>query len=93
MYLAFFLSPLREEIYAWYFIWPLSFVAISDIRWLTVVSGGFSLGLPLRFAPYLATGSWSGITPLVKKIVTFVPPMVAEIGDLLKLKLRRSQVK
>lgn len=78
MYVIFFLSPLREEIYAWYFIWPLTFLALVDKPTiLQAVSYGFSLGLMLRIVPFFYTRSWSGITPLVKKIVTFVPPIMA----------------
>lgn len=78
MYAIFFLSPLREEMYAWYFIWPLTFLALVDRpSILHAASYGFSLGLMLRIVPFFYTRSWSGITPLVKKIVTFVPPIIS----------------
>ncbi len=77
LYLIFFLSPLREEIYAWYLIWPLTFVSLLPFSsFLTLMSLGFSIGLPFRLSPFLYTREWGGITPLVKKIVTFVPPVV-----------------
>ncbi len=78
MFLIFLLSPLREEMYSWYFIWPLSFVALrkrSDI--LTALSLGFTFGLPLRFLPFVLYRDWGGITPIIKKVVTFVPPGIA----------------
>lgn len=78
MYVIFFLSPIREEIYAWYFIWPLTFLALVDKPTiLHAASYGFSLGLSLRIVPFFYTRSWSGLTPMVKKIVTFVPPVTA----------------
>jgi len=78
MYAIFFLSPLREEIYAWYFIWPLTFLALMDKQTiLHAASYGFSFGLMLRIVPFFYTRSWSGITPMVKKIVTFVPPLIS----------------
>ena len=78
MYLIFFLSPIREEIYAWYFIWPLTFLALVDKPTiLHAASYGFSLGLMLRIVPFFYTRSWSGMTPLIKKIVTFVPPVIS----------------
>ena len=78
MYVIFFLSPLREEIYAWYFIWPLTFLALMDKpSVLQTISYGFSLGLMLRIVPFLYTRSWAGITPMVKKVATFVPPFLA----------------
>lgn len=78
MYGIFFLSPIREEIYAWYFIWPLTFLALAERETiLHAVSYGFSFGLMLRIVPFLYTRSWVGITPMVKKIVTFVPVVVS----------------
>lgn len=78
MFIIFLLSPIREEIYAWYFIWPLTFLALVDKPTiLLAVSYGFSLGLMFRIVPFFYTRSWSGITPLVKKIVTFVPPIIS----------------
>lgn len=80
MYIIFFLSPLREEIYAWYFIWPLTFLALLDKPTIFhAASYGFSLGLMLRIVPFFYTRSWSGITPVAKKIVTFVPPAVSAL--------------
>lgn len=76
MYIPFFLSPLREEIYSWYLIWPITFASLAKEGLLAWVTVGFSFGLPFRFAPYLLTGSWAGLTPLIKKIVTFAPPIV-----------------
>lgn len=80
MYLIFLLSPLREEIYAWYLIWPLTFVAlIGRASFLSYVSLGFSLGLMFRFAPFIYTRNWGGITPLVKKLVTIITPLFTGI--------------
>lgn len=77
MYIIFFLSPVREELYAWYFIWPLTFLSLlKKESILTAASFGWSFGLMLRVVPFLYTRSWSGITPMVKKIVTIVPPIV-----------------
>src|SRR3989344_9468262 len=75
MYIAFLLSPLREELYAWYFIWVLPFVAlIPESQLLVNFSLAFSFGLMFRIAPYLYTWRWDGITPIIKRIVSFVPP-------------------
>jgi hypothetical protein len=80
LYAIFLLSPLREEIYAWYFIWPLTFLALVDKPTiLHAVSYGFSFGLMLRIVPFFYTRSWSGITPMVKRIVTFVPPFISTL--------------
>ena len=80
MYAIFLLSPLREEMYAWYFIWPLAFLALVDKPTiLHALSYGFSFGLMLRIVHFLYTRSWSGVTPMVKKIVTFVPPAISAL--------------
>lgn len=80
MYMIFFLSPIREEIYAWYFIWPLTFLALLEKSTiLHALSYGFSLGLCLRIVPFFYTRSWSAVTPLVKKIVTFIPPVITTL--------------
>lgn len=77
MLAIFLLSPLREEIYSWYFIWPLTFVSLlPKSQLLQAISLGFSFGLPFRLAPYLYTFSWAGTTPKIKKIVTFLPPIL-----------------
>lgn len=78
MYFVFlFLSPLREEIYSWYLIWIISLVALVPekkfLSWLTL---GFSLGLLLRLTPFLYTRQWTGMTPIVKTLTTFIPPLL-----------------
>ncbi len=78
MYAAFLLSPIREEIYAWYFVWPLAFIALIPGESLLVwLSYGFTFGLPYRFAPFIYSQTWAGMTPLVKKLVTFIPPVMS----------------
>lgn len=78
MFAIFLLSPLREEMYPWYFIWVLTFVVlIPKALFIQTISLAFSAGLSFRVLPYLYTGTWEGITPLVKKIVTFLPPVLA----------------
>ncbi|KKQ34476.1 MAG: hypothetical protein US50_C0047G0003 [Candidatus Nomurabacteria bacterium GW2011_GWB1_37_5] len=78
MYVIFFFSSLREEIYAWYLIWPLTFVVLMP-KWsiLHAITLGFSFGLPLRLAPFLYFRNWGRITPFIKKFVTFIPPALA----------------
>lgn len=75
MHLAFILSPLREEIYSWYFIWPLTFLSFLPGESILVwASYGFTFGLPYRFAPFVYWREWTGLTPLIKKIVTITFP-------------------
>lgn len=80
MLAAFFLSPLREELYPWYFLWPLTFIALlRPNHFLVWMSYGFSFGLPFRFVPFLVTRRWDGLVPLIKKFVSFVPPLTSSL--------------
>lgn len=77
MYIIFFLSPIREELYSWYLIWPIVFVSLlPEQQFLQLETIAFSFGLLFRVTPFLLTLSWGGLTPTVKKIVTFIPPLI-----------------
>lgn len=77
MFVIFFLAPLREEIYSWYLIWPLTFVSfISNHRFIRLLVLVLSFGLLFRFAPFLFTLNWGGTTPFIKRLVTFSPPIL-----------------
>ena len=85
MFVVFLLSPLREEIYSWYFIWVLAFVALLPWnRSIHPIALAFSFGVPLRIVPYLATGSWFGLTPVIKSVVTFLPPLITGLWKWVK---------
>ncbi len=87
---VFLLSPLREEIYPWYLIWVIALVALVTqnrfLYWLTI---SFSLGTLLRYVPFLYTRSWENMTPLIKKLVTFVPPTLVVAAFFLKSLVNR----
>ena len=88
MLLAFLLSPLREEIYPWYFIWFLSFFLIYPIKKITLLVIFFSFGLLLRYVPFMYLGTYFGPTPLIKMFVTFVIPLIMYSFWLLSKKFR-----
>lgn len=73
MSLIFFLSPIREEIYPWYFIWVLSLIALTKNIKLYILTGIFSFFLLLRYVPFMLLGSHFGITPYLKIGITFGP--------------------
>lgn len=80
---AFFLLPLFRELYSWYFIWVIGFTSLlPDRRWLAWLGGAFSFGLLLRYLPYLYWRTYAGPTPIIKTIVTFLPPALV-IGGLI----------
>lgn len=76
MFGVFFLSPIREEIYPWYGIWFLTFIAITNNKKLKVLGVVLSFGLMLRYVPFMYLGNHFGITPLIKIIVTYIPIIV-----------------
>lgn len=73
MSIIFFLSPIREEIYPWYFIWVLIFVTLTKNTKLYFLSGIFSFCLLLRYVPYMYLGNHFGLTPYIKIGITFGP--------------------
>ncbi len=69
---------LQREVLPWYFVWIMPFVALLPQRWeVTLVAGGASLGLLLRYAPFLYLGHWDNPVPLIKIWVTLIPSVVA----------------
>lgn len=74
MYAIFFLSSFREEIYPWYAIWFLSFAfLIPEKKLLLFISLIFSFSLLLRYIPFMLTGNYFGMTPVLKIALTFFP--------------------
>lgn len=78
MYVIFFLSAFREEIYPWYAIWflvPVSFLFGNNlISWISLT---FSFSLLLRYTPFMLLGTYFGPTPYIKIAVTFIPVVFA----------------
>lgn len=49
----------QREFYPWYFLWIIPFVALlPEVRFLTILAFGFSLGLLSRYVPFLYFGLW-----------------------------------
>lgn len=87
MFVAFLLSPIREEIYPWYAIWFLSFSFLAPNKTILLyISLAFSFGLLFRYVPFMLTGTHAGLTPLIKSAVTFFPPFL--VGFYLIIKKR-----
>lgn len=73
MIAIFFLSTLREEIYPWYAIWFLPFVALAGKKNEKMLAIVFSFCLELRYFPYMIFLTHFGLTPIIKIFITFVP--------------------
>lgn len=75
---VFLLSPLREEFYPWYVVWFLSFAVLLERKHLLlIVSIILTFSTLLRYTPVIFTGSYEGITPIAKEILTFIPLVIA----------------
>lgn len=73
MFIIFCLSPFREELYPWYAIWFIVFTAFLDKnKFLQTLVLVFSFSLMLRYIPYMATGNYFGLTPLIKIVLTTI---------------------
>jgi hypothetical protein len=68
----------QREVLGWYWVWVIPFVALlPEIRYVTILSTGVSLGLLLRYVPFLYQGDWNGPAPALKTWGTGVPIVIA----------------
>jgi hypothetical protein len=75
MMVIFFLSPIREELYPWYAIWPLTFLALvaDKKKTLSTLFVVFTFGLMLRYVPFMLIGTYFGPTPFIRIGLTITP--------------------
>ncbi len=79
----------EREVLSWYWVWIMPFVAlVPDLVPLLVISTGVSMGLLLRYAPFLYYGHWNDPVPTIKLWVTAVPILVSICVALLLTVLR-----
>ncbi|MCX8008887.1 MAG: hypothetical protein N3A54_04270 [Patescibacteria group bacterium] len=79
MFLIFLISPLREEMYPWYFIWCLSFLVLlpkEHHRFLYAFSFALCFGLLLRNVPYIVTRQYEGYNQFIRTAVTWLPMII-----------------
>lgn len=86
--IIFALSPFREELYPWYFLWIIPFISIlHKNKRLLVLSLAFSYGLMLRYIPFMATGNYFGFTPITRNILMVLPVLFTFLYLVWKKKL------
>ncbi|MEK7141542.1 MAG: hypothetical protein AAB800_03285 [Patescibacteria group bacterium] len=67
-----------REVLPWYFVWIMPFIAlIPRKRNIILIAGAFSLGLLLRYAPFLYYGHWDQPVPAIKFWVTILPVLAS----------------
>lgn len=75
-----FLFVFKREILPWYWLWIIPFIAlIPEDRAFTIISTGVSIGLLLRYAPFLYFGAWDPPVPLIEAWLTAIPIATAVI--------------
>lgn len=68
----------QREVLSWYWLWIVPFVALMpESRNTVIVSAGISLGLLLRYAPFLYLGNWDAPASVIKLWVTVLPVAVS----------------
>jgi len=78
MCLGLLLVMTQREVLPWYFLWIMPFVALfPDNGNIVLVAGGVSLGLLLRYAPFIYFGHWDAPVPLLKLWLTTIPIAVS----------------
>jgi len=88
MFLVFLLSPIREEMYPWYTIWFLPFVALHyKNKIFNYLSISLCFGLLLGYIPFIYLGTYLEPTPTIKQIVTFVPSALFALFYVIKKKI------
>ena len=74
MVVGFMVVVSQREVLGWYWVWVVPFVALVPDLWpITIISTGVSLGLLLRYAPFLYLGNWNDPAPFVKTWGTVIP--------------------
>jgi hypothetical protein len=68
----------QRDVLSWYWVWIVPFVALMpDQKSLVTLSSGVSLGLLLRYAPFLYYGNWNNPVGTIEAWVTWVPVIIA----------------
>ncbi len=83
MILGFIAVLFQREVLSWYWVWIVPFVAlVPEYPRVAVLSFGVSMGLLLRYVPYLYLGHWNDPAPAVKLWVTAIPIAVSVLSVL-----------
>jgi len=89
MTLGFIAVLFQRDVLSWYWVWMVPFIAlIPDYQEIVIVSTGVSLGLLLRYAPFLYFGNWNAPVPTIEAWGTGIPITIA-IGIVCFIYLRK----
>lgn len=61
----------------WYTLWFLPFFLVVKLpKFLLMLLIGLTLGVLLRYAPFLWQGDWNGMVPMIMSSVTIITPLI-----------------
>lgn len=67
----------KIEIQPWYCLWFLPFLIFIRLpKWVMWGVVGYTLGVTLRYVPFLWQGDWNGEATMIKTIVTLTTPFI-----------------
>ncbi|HRN69572.1 MAG TPA: hypothetical protein PLS49_00145 [Candidatus Woesebacteria bacterium] len=93
MFFVFSISFLRVEVYPWYAVWFLSFASL--LPWNRLFHGtliSITIGLMLRYLPFMLTGTHFGLTPVLRMVLMCIPVIGWYLVEIVKHKLNRATV-
>lgn len=66
------------EVQPWYFLWIFPFIALLKLnKTIIFLTIGITIGLLLRYAPFLYFGNWDGVVVSIKLYVTILAPALS----------------
>jgi hypothetical protein len=69
---------IKREILPWYFLWVMPFIALkSDQKNIIILASGISLGLILRYTPYLYYGDYSQQSQSLRMPFMVIPVLLS----------------
>jgi hypothetical protein len=85
----------QREFLPWYGVWILPFVALlPSNRKITILATGLSMGLLLRYAPFLYKGDYNAPVPMQRVILLWIPIVISVLWALwTKKNLRNTSAK
>jgi hypothetical protein len=90
MFFIFLLSPIREEMYSWYALWFLVFIClIPSHKTLQITAILLSLGLMMRYTPFMYVGAYTPMVILMRTILTVIPLAVYFFLKVILVKFKR----
>ena len=67
----------KLEVQPWYFLWIIPFIAfLKPNKYIILLTSGVSLGLLLRYTPFLYQGDWNGAAIPIKFYVSIITPAI-----------------